>query len=497
MTTASRLPTSHIWIIASTLTALFLGALDALIVGAAMPTMVAELGGLSLYSWVFSAYLLTRAVALPIFGKLCDLFSPRRLFTLAILIFLAGSLTAGLAGSMAQLIAARAVQGVGAGANFALCYYVISDISAPERRGKMMGLVSFVWGVSSLLGPALGGAIVEFFSWRWIFFINLPLGLAALAGVLLHMQERTRGDRRPDVDYLGAFTLSASILSLLAVFLLAGDTYGWTSLPIVGLGVCTLVFGFAFFHAEKRASEPILPLSSFTSPGFTLGNATAFACSFSVFSLSAFFPLFFQGVLFQSPSRLGLAMIPLSLGWSAGAWFYGQMSQAIAKKSASLAGSWSMAAACAASLFLGPRTPVGLCSAVLLLAGLGMGFVSISTLLIVQDSLDPRDLGVATSSHQFSRTLGGTIGIGATGSLLTHAISRSLQKLEGLPGPENLRNLSALRELLKPEMQERLAEPLRFKLQTVIAGGLQEVFGVCLAAAALSVVLSHVLKKRP
>ncbi|SHF40740.1 drug resistance transporter, EmrB/QacA subfamily [Desulfacinum infernum DSM 9756] len=495
MTNSSRLPASHYWIIASALTALFLGALDALIVGAAMPTVVAELGGLSLYSWVFSAYLLTRAMALPIFGKLCDLFSARWLFTLAILIFLAGSLAAGLAGSMVQLIGARAVQGVGAGANFALCYYVISDISAPERRGKMMGLVSFVWGVSSLLGPALGGVMVEVLNWRWIFFINLPLGLAALVGVRMHMQEKTGADGRPDVDFLGAFTLSVCVLSLLAVFLLAGETHPWSSPPILALAACALLSGFAFLHAERRAREPILPLSSFRSPGFTLGNAAAFSCSFAVFSLSAFFPLFIQGVLSQSPSRLGMAMIPLSLGWSVGAWAYGQMSQRIAKKKAAVAGSWFLTAACTASLFLDAATPLGVCSVVLLLAGLGMGFVSISTLLIVQDSLAPKDLGVATSSHQFARTLGGTIGIGATGSLLTHAVSRSLQQAEGLASPRNLQNLSALRELLKPEMQETLAEPLRTQLQVVIAGGLQEVFWACLAAAVLAAVLSQALKR--
>ena len=179
----------RIYVILSALLALFLGALDTLIMGAAMPTIVSDLGGIQLYSWVFSVYLLSRAVALPIFGKLCDMFNSKRLYIISIIIFLISSVCAGMSHSMAQLTFSRAIQGVGAGGNFALAYIVLADISPPERRGKMMSLISFVWGLSSVLGPTLGGFIVNYFSWRWIFYINVPLGIIALIGIVVYLEE--------------------------------------------------------------------------------------------------------------------------------------------------------------------------------------------------------------------------------------------------------------------------------------------------------------------
>ena len=178
---------SRFYVIAAALLALFLGALDTLVMGAAMPTIVADLGGLHLYSWVFSVYLLTRAVSLPIFGKLCDIFNSKKLYTISIVIFLLSSILAGVSQNMTQLTFSRALQGVGAGGNFALAYIVLADISPPEKRGKMMALASFVWGIASVLGPTLGGFIVNYFSWRWIFFINIPLGSFALMGILMYL----------------------------------------------------------------------------------------------------------------------------------------------------------------------------------------------------------------------------------------------------------------------------------------------------------------------
>ena len=373
---------SRFYVIAAALLALFLGALDTLVMGAAMPTIVADLGGLHLYSWVFSVYLLTRAVSLPIFGKLCDIFNSKKLYTISIVIFLLSSVLAGVSQNMTQLTFSRALQGVGAGGNFALAYIVLADISPPEKRGKMMALASFVWGIASVLGPTLGGFIVNYFSWRWIFFINIPLGSFALMGILMFLTETREKKREAPIDYLGVLTLSTTILALLTAFLLGGRTYAWTSPQVIGLLMMTLVSGTAFYHAEKRAREPILPLSFFRVQGFSIGNGAAFFASFAVFSLSAFSPLFIQGALGKTPAQLGVAMVPLSLGWSLGALACGQWIHLLRERPFALLGSFLLVAGSGMTLTFSTSTSLIACSTVFAVAGLGMGFVSISTLLI-------------------------------------------------------------------------------------------------------------------
>ncbi len=316
---------SRSYIIVASLLALFLGALDAMVMSAAMPTIVSELGGLHLYSWVYSAYLLARAVALPVFGKLADIFRSRRLFIISICIFLLGSVLAGLAHSMMQLILSRVLQGIGAGGNFALVYIVLADVSSPEDRGKTLSLGSFIWGLASVLGPTFGGFVVTYFSWRWIFFVNVPLGMFSLLGIAVYLVEVRDKKKEAAIDYWGALTLSTAILGLLTVFLLAGRSYDWISPQIIGLSMITTAAGAAFFYAEKRAPEPILSLEFFGSRGFSIGNGSAFLASFTIFSLFAYSPLFIQGALGKTPLQMSVAMLSLSLGWSVGALACGQI----------------------------------------------------------------------------------------------------------------------------------------------------------------------------
>jgi len=486
-------------VIGAALLALFLGAMDALVVGAAMPTVVAELGGLHLYSWVFSAYLLTRAISLPIFGKLCDLISSKKLYLVAITVFLLSSVLAGAAQSMEQLIIFRALQGIGAGGNFALAYIVVADISAPWQRGKMMGLISFVWGIASVTGPAIGGFIVAYFSWRWIFYINIPLGSLALYGIAVYLIDLREKKQEVWIDYWGAATLSLCIFAVLIIFMVGGRSYNWMSPQILILLIGAAVSGFLFYHVEKRAKEPIINLDFFRLRGFSMANGAAFFSSFAIFSLSAYVPLFIQGALGRTPAQLGVAMIPLSLGWSVGALLCGQLIDRSREKPFSLFGALLLLGGSAALLTFDTATSLFVCSAVLAVAGLGMGFVSIGTLLMVQDSLSPSNLGVATSSHQFSRTLGGTIGIGASGGLVTVYLTKSLEgMMAGVPheevplalfsGPgENIQNL------FRPELQAMLSAGLQKALQEAVDQGLDMVFWVSAAAALFSLVLGFLL----
>jgi len=234
-------------VIAAALVALFLGAMDALIMSAAMPTIVADLGGLHLYSWVYTSYFLSRAVSLPVFGKLADLYDSKIIFMTSIAIFLVSSIAAGLSSNMTVLIVSRVFQGLGAGGNFAMVYIVLADISPVEERAKTISFASSIWGIASVLGPTLGGFIVTFLSWRWIFFINVPLGLLSMAGLAFFLVELREKKKKIYLDISGVVTLSTAILGILTIFLVGGRTYAWLSPQMAVLGVVTILSAWGFY----------------------------------------------------------------------------------------------------------------------------------------------------------------------------------------------------------------------------------------------------------
>jgi EmrB/QacA subfamily drug resistance transporter len=485
------------YIIAAALLALFLGALDALVVSAAMPTITAELGGLDLYSWVYSAALLARAVSLPIFGKLADIFNSKRLMIISIGIFLIASILAGLAQSMAQLIVWRAFQGIGAGGIFALVYIVLADISSPQNRAKNLSLGSFIWGLASVFGPTFGGFVVTYFSWRWIFFVNVPLSIFSLLGIGIYLVEIREKKKQVAIDYFGALSLSIAVLGLLTIFLLAGQTHAWNSPRIILLVLVTIVSGIGFYFIEKRAREPILSLDFFVIRGFGVGNGAAFLASFSIFALFAYSPLFIQGALGKSPLAMSLAMLSLSLGWSVGAMSCGQLVNRIGKKPSTILGSLILVIGGAMTLAFSTATGLMTCVIVLGFIGVGMGFVSMATLLIVQDSLDASDLGVATASHQFSRTLGGTIGVGVSGSFVTVALAASMDSLlhsESNPLSPALSNqVQNIENLFRPEVQALLAPDVQKVMQAAVAQGVSLVFWVAFFASLICLMLAFIL----
>jgi len=486
-------------LILATLLALFLAALDTLIMSAVMPTIVADLGGLHLYSWVFSTYLLSRAVALPVFGKLADLFPNRTLYVISILIFLAGSVLAGMAESMLALTVFRAVQGIGAGGNFALVYIVLADISKPEDRGRMMSYASFVWGLASVLGPSLGGFVVSWVSWRWIFYVNVPIGLLSLAGIWFFLTETREKHAVIEIDYAGILTLVAAILSLLTALLLGGREYAWTSFPILGLLALFLFSAAGFYYAERHSREPILCFDFFRQRGFTAGNGLVFFSSVAIFSLSAFCPLFIQGALGQSPFQLGIVMMFLSFGWSAGALFCGRKSAQWGEKPFSLAGGIILLAGCVMAVRFSATTDLWVCALAMGLAGMGMGFTSIATLLVVQRSVSEKDLGVATSSHQFTRTLGGTVGIGICGSLVTARFSQMAETLNAsvldnsIPPTVMNQIRQNFENFFRPDVQQQLPPDLLAALHRAIGSCVIDVFWLALLATVVCLVFAAYL----
>jgi EmrB/QacA subfamily drug resistance transporter len=484
------------YIIIAALLALFLGAMDALIISAAMPTIVAELGGMHLYSWVYSAYFLARAISLPVFGKLADLFSTKRIFLFSVSVFLLSSVAAGAAPSMMFLVGARVFQGIGAGGIFALVYIILSDISLPGERGRTLSFASSVWGISSIIGPTLGGFIVTYMSWRWIFFINLPVGCFCLAGIGFFLRDKVR-DKEVHLDIAGIFCLTGFIFSFLMLFIVGGREYAWISIEMMLLLTLSVFFAITFVLVEKRAKDPVLDLRFFAIRDFGLGNSATFFSSFAIFSLFAYAPLFIQGALAKSPMQVGLAMLSLSLGWSCGSLFLGRLIDGAGGRSAAVTGAGMLLLSSVFLLFFNPGTSMITCFFVFMLTGLGMGFVTLSTLLLVQRSVPEANLGVATSFHQFARTLGGTVGVGICGGIMTTGLIKNLAMSETrMPASVTSQLRESMENIFRPEFQALLTPEGKDVLYNAVSQAMGMVFWIVLGASLVCFCCSLMLKGR-
>ena len=485
------------YIIGAVLIALFLCAMDALIMSVAMPTIVMELGGLNLYAWAYSGFSLTNAVTLPIIGKLADLYDTKKLFVISISLFIIASIAAGMSDNMLFLVIARAFQGIGAGGNMALVYIVLSDVSAPENRAKTLALGSFIWGISSVAGPSIGGFITTYMSWRWIFFINVPIGLISLAGITLLFTETRTKKQVVNLDIKGAVTLAGWVFCLLTLILSGGEQFPWRSMPAILLSLLTLTFGIAFIMSENRAVEPVLSLKFFKYSGFTLGNSAAFLSSFGVFSLFAYAPLFIQGALRKTPMEVGYAMLILSLGWTGAPIIISRILHKTTNKMAISIGAILLTAGSGYALTFGPSTTMTECLSAFVIIGLGMGSVSICTLLIVQGALLRKDLGVATSSQQFSRTLGGTIGVAVAGAVATATLV-SLLKSAGDRIPPDVFNqvVANMENIFKTEFFTPLSQEIQGILQNAVADSISTVFWIVFGTSILTLVSSLLIKEK-
>ncbi len=292
---------------------MFLAALEATAVGTAMPTAVAELGGVARYSWVFSAYLLTSTTVVPMFGKLADLYGRRRLYVISALLFMTGSALCGLAGTFEQLIFFRAIQGLGAGGLMPVSMTLIGDIYPLEERGKIQGLFSGVWGISSLVGPAAGGLITDFLSWRWVFYLNIPFGIVSVLGLALYLRER-QPRREHRLDVLGTVILTVTVAVLLLTLLEGTELWGWTDLRTLAFLGLSALGTAAFLIQESRAPEPMLPLDLFRNPVIAVSSAGSVMIGTLLYCATAFVPMFTQGVLGGTALDAGMTLAPMSIG---------------------------------------------------------------------------------------------------------------------------------------------------------------------------------------
>jgi EmrB/QacA subfamily drug resistance transporter len=454
---------------------IFLFAIDATIVSTSMPTIVAKLGGLELYSWVFSIYMLTSALTTPIFGKLADLYSKRRLMLTGITIFMIGSTLCGVAHSMEAMIAFRAIQGLGGGAIYALSFIVVGVLFAADQRAKMQGIISGIWGIASIFGPLAGGIIVERWSWRWIFFVNLPLIAIATTLIVSGLKEEHGARRDTRLDIPGAVALLAGLLLIFYALAqsahahhpLNGETAG-----LMGAGLLVLV---SFYFIERRAIEPIIPVDLFRIRLYKISAIVATLSAMGVFGAISYMPLFLQGVLGMAASGAGMVILVLSMGWTAGSLLAGRWINRWGYRFAAVSGMSLLSVGYA--IFIAPLFNANVIAVVVSagIIGVGMGLANLTTLVAAQTTVSHQRIGVATSTIMLFRTFGAAFMVSVMGTVMLSHMQTALGNIKSvnsavdaamwskLANPQNLLE-PATRAQIPSELLPHLIESLEHSL---------------------------------
>jgi EmrB/QacA subfamily drug resistance transporter len=468
---------------------LLLASLDQTIVSTALPTIVGDLGGISKLSWVVTAYLLSSTVVGPVYGKLGDLYGRKLVLQAAIVIFLIGSALCGISQNMTELIAFRAIQGLGGGGLFVVTIAVVGDIIPPRERGRYQGFFGAVFGVSTVIGPLLGGFFVDNLSWRWIFYVNLPIGVLALAVIATAFQAPTV-EARPKIDYLGASLLAGGLTAVVLYTSLGGTTYSWGAPQMVALLVIGFVLLAAFVFVESRAAEPILPLELFRNRIFTVTSAIGFIIGLALFGAITYLPLYLQDVKGHSPTTSGLLITPMMAGLLITSIGSGQLISRLGRyKPFPIAGTAIMVV----GLVLLSRLQVGTSTLVaglyMLVLGLGLGMVLQVLVLAAQNSVDYKHLGVATSGSTLFRQIGGSIGVALFGAIFSNRLAANLSAK--LPPGAHVPSSP------DPVAIKHLPRPVHDAYATAITQALRPVFLAAAGAAAFAFLLTWLLREIP
>jgi EmrB/QacA subfamily drug resistance transporter len=468
---------------------ILLASLDQTIVATALPTIVGDLGGLEHLSWVVTAYLLAATITGPLYGKLGDLYGRKGVLQAAIVIFLIGSVLCGIAQNMPELIAFRAVQGLGAGGLITVSIAVVGDVIPPRDRGRYQGIFGAVFGVSTIIGPLLGGFFVDNLSWRWIFYVNVPVGLLALAVIGAVFHSRTERVEHA-IDYVGAALLAGALSCIVLFTSLGGTTFAWESPESITLIVLGVVLLVVFLLVERGATEPILPLELFRNRTFAVCSAIGFIIGLSLFGAVTYLPLFLQIVKGRSPTSSGLQLTPMMGGLLVTSIVAGRLISKWGRyKPFPIAGTAVATVGMVLLAQLDPRSTTAYTSLAMVVLGAGLGMVMQVLVLAVQNAVDPRFMGVATSGALLFRQVGGSIGIAIFGAIFSNRLHSELAT--------RLPRGTRLPRTVSPEVVAHLPPRLHEAYAQSVAVALHPIFVVAAGVAAFSFVLTWFLREVP
>ncbi|GJD49515.1 Multidrug resistance protein 3 [Methylobacterium crusticola] len=467
-------------VIAAVMAAMAMVAIEATIISTAMPQIVGDLGGLPLYAWVFSGFLLTQTAATIVFGKLADVYGRKPVLLAGIGLFLAASLLCGLAWSMPAMIAFRLLQGIGAGAIQPVSLTIVGDLYSVQERGRIQGFLASVWAVSAVVGPMAGGLIIQHASWSWIFWINLPVGLVASGLFVAYLHEDVRRERRP-IDAPGAALFTVAVAALMVALTEAGRA-GWTT-SLIAAGLGAVAVGLLVVQ-ERRAPEPLIAFSLWSQRPIAAANGTSLLAGMALIGLTTFLPMFVQGVLRQSPVVAGLALTVMVLGWPIGATLAARSVMRFGLRPILVCGSLLLPVGAVAFVVLGPDSPPALAGAGSLVMGFGMGLLSNAALMLIQEIVPWTQRGSATASNVFSRNLGSTLGATLFGAVLNHGLSSA--------GGGPAITAERLQQVLASGGAPGEVAGVRLVLQHALHQTFWAVFLISLAAVAVASLVPHV-----
>lgn len=456
----------------------FLAAFEGTVVSTAMPTIAEDLNGYALISWVFSAYLLTSAISTPIYGKLSDLFGRKKILSIGIIIFLIGTTLSGFSQTMVYLIISRSIQGLGAGAILTLTYTIIGDLFSVSEKAKMQGWLSTIWGIASVAGPFVGGAILFRLSWHWIFFVNIPFGLIGIYMLNANLKE-TVIKRKVNIDYAGVLFLTIAIVALLFACLENSNIEYFTTFIII-----TIISIIIFYFIEKKAQEPLVPFNIFTKP-IILSNLVCFLVSMILIAIQSYLPIYTQDVLGYNPLISGLFLAPISFTWFLSSFVLAKTIPKYGDKKNIIVATIIIILGLIAVYFLNLSNPIALLIIAMLILGFGFGGIMTTVIIVAQEAVQPNEIGVSTSTTTLIRTLGQTIGVSIFGSVLNLGISNHFKSL-GL-------------SYITPSNLDKAHDLFHIPLEEVQVGffsGVHNIFIILLIIAVICFIFSLLIPKK-